>query len=86
MTRVQKAICWAGAVASLVAAGYSGISVVFYAWLNAVEPDRWPSDRAAVWVYSWLTGAVLFAAIFVVCVVLLVRDINRKPKGVSSAT
>jgi hypothetical protein len=49
MTRAQKVGCWLGAVVSLVAAGYFGTSVVFYAWLSAAEPDRWPSDRAAIY-------------------------------------
>ena len=81
MTRAQKVGCWLGAVVSLVAAGYFGTSVVFYAWLSAAEPDRWPSDRAAIWVYSSLAAAIVSAIVFATCIVLLVKDVNRGRKG-----
>jgi ABC-type Fe3+ transport system permease subunit len=85
MTRVQKIGCWLGAVVSLVAALYAGISVFFYAWLNAAEPENWPVDRAEIWAYSSLALAVLFAVLCTVCVILLVRDSRQKKKEVSSA-
>ena len=78
VTRAQRVSRWVGGTVSFVATGYAVLSVVFYSWLNAAEPDRWPSDRAAIWVYSSLAGAAVFATIVVVCVVLLVRDVNRR--------
>jgi len=62
---------------SLPASGYAGLSVVFYAWLNAAEPERWPSAKAGLWAYTALTSAVLFFGLFVYCLTSLVKETNR---------
>jgi hypothetical protein len=86
MTKRRKVATWVVLVLSLPAAGYAGTSVIFYAWLNAAEPERWPADRAAVWVYSALGLAVLFMALFVYCVVSLIRDANETYRRERNAT
>jgi hypothetical protein len=85
MTKRRKIATWAALVLSLPAAGYAGTSVIFYAWLNAAEPERWPAERAAVWVYSSLALTVLFLAIFIYCTVSLVRDANKNYQRERSA-
>lgn len=71
---------------SLPAAGYTGMSVIFYAWLAAAEPERWPAERSTVWVYSLLALTVLFSVIFIYCVVSLVRDANNDAPSKRNAT
>ena len=86
MTRRRKIATWVALVLSVPAAGYAGTSVMFYAWLNAAEPARWPAERAAPWVYSALALTVLFIALFVYCVVSLVRDANKTYQRERNAT
>jgi hypothetical protein len=86
MTKRRKIASWVALVLSLPAAGYAGKSVIFYAWLNAAEPERWPAERAAVWVYSSLALTVLFFAIFIYCIVSLVRDANKTYEKERNAT
>jgi len=69
---------WVGALLSLSASLYAGMSFVFYAWLNAAEPERWPAEKAAVWAYSSLAFAIIFLAVFIYCVVSLIKEANRK--------
>ena len=77
MTTKKKILLWIGIVSSLPAIYYSVMSAIFYAWLNAAEPERWPADKAAVWVYGSIALAVLFISLFVYCVVSLVKDSKR---------
>jgi len=42
LNRRRKTFLWAGLVLSLPAICYAGGSVVFYAWLSAAAPERWP--------------------------------------------
>jgi uncharacterized PurR-regulated membrane protein YhhQ (DUF165 family) len=77
MNKSKTVIIWLGAILSLPVAAYAFMSLIFYAWLNAAEPDRWPADRAAIWVYSSLTLTVIFLALFIFCVVVLVRNAKR---------
>ena len=86
MSKRRKITTWIALVLSLPAAGYAGISVIFYAWLNAAQPERWPAERAAVWVYSALALTVLFLALFTYCVVSLVRDANKTYQRERNAT
>jgi len=55
--------------------------VVFYAWLDAAEPERWPVDRAALRSYGALALTVLFLGLFIYCVVSLINDANKKYRG-----
>jgi len=45
MTRRRKIATWVALVVSAPAGMYAAMSVVFYAWLSAAEPERWPADR-----------------------------------------
>jgi len=78
MTKRRKILLWLGLILSLPATFYAGTSVVFYAWLNAAEPERWPVDRAALWSYSALAFTVLFIGLFVYCLVLLIKEAKGK--------
>ena len=86
MTKRRKIATWMALLLSLPAAGYAGTSVVFYAWLSAAQPDRWPAERAALWVYSALAFTVLFLGLFVFCVVSLIRDANKSYQRERNAT
>jgi len=86
MTRREKTLLWAGVLLSLPAAGYAATSVVFYAWLNAAEPERWPSERAGIWVVGALLLTVLFLSCFVYCLVSLIKEANRKYREEQNAT
>jgi hypothetical protein len=86
MTKRRKIILWVGLALSLPAALYAGTCVVFYAWLNAAEPERWPADRAALWSYSVLALTVLFLGLFICCVVSLVKDANKRYREEQNAT
>jgi flagellar biogenesis protein FliO len=65
-------------VFSLPATYYSGISVIFYSWLNAAEPERWPAEKAGLWAGGTLILTILFVSIFIYCVVFLIKDANKK--------
>ena len=86
MTRRRKILLWLGLALSLAAAGYAATSVVFYAWLSAAAPERWPPDRAALWVYSALALTILFVGLFVYCVASLIKDANRRYREEQNAT
>jgi hypothetical protein len=86
MTKRRKIATWIALVLSLPAGVYAGTSVVFYAWLSAAAPDRWPPDRAALWVYSSLAFAVVFFGLFIYCVVSLVRNANKAYQSERHAT
>jgi len=78
MTKRRKLLTWFGLVISLVAAGYAGMSFIFYAWLSAAEPELWSRERAGAWAYSALALTILFFCSFVYCLVSLIRDVNRR--------
>lgn len=86
MTKRRKIVLWASLVLSVPATYYAGVSVVYYAWLNAAVPDRWPADRAALWVYSALALTVFFAGVFVYCLVALIKESNRQYRNETHAT
>ncbi len=86
MTKRRKIFLWGALVLSVPATYYAGVSVVFYAWLSAAEPERWPPNRAALWTYSALALTVLFLGLFIYCVVSLVREANRKYREEQNAT
>jgi hypothetical protein len=86
MTKRRKIATRVALVLSLPAGGYAAMSVIVYAWLSAAEPQRWPADRAAVWVYGALALTIAFAAVFFYCVVSLIRDANKSYRTERNAT
>ncbi|MBT8439573.1 MAG: hypothetical protein KJO91_07575 [Gammaproteobacteria bacterium] len=78
MSKKAKIMRWAGAALSLPASIYAGTSFIFYAWLNAADPERWPAEKAAIWAYSSLVIAILFLGVFIFCVASLIKEANRK--------
>jgi hypothetical protein len=86
MTKRRKIATWVALILSLPAAGYAGTSVIFYAWLSAAQPDRWPAERAGIWVFSALALTVLLLALFIFCVVSLIRDANKTYRSERNAT
>ena len=81
MSKKATILRWAGAALSLPASIYAGMSFIFYAWLNAADPERWPAEKAAIWAYSSLAIAILFLGVFIFCVVSLIRAANKKYRG-----
>jgi hypothetical protein len=64
-------LLWLGLVVSAPASLYSCSGVVFYSWLNAAEPDRWPTERAAIWVLIAAALTALFLGLFIYCMASL---------------
>ena len=86
MTKRRKIVTWIALILSLPVAGYAGMSVIFYAWLTAAQPERWSPERAAPWAYGALALTVFFLALFIYCVVLLIRDANKAYQSERNAT
>ncbi|TCJ12767.1 hypothetical protein EZJ19_11025 [Parasulfuritortus cantonensis] len=86
MTKRRKLLTWLGLFFSLPAAGYAGVSFIFYSWLSAAEPERWPPERAGVWAFGALALAILFFGLFVYCLVSLIREANRRYREEQKAT
>lgn len=78
MSPRHRKLLWVGLILSVPIGGYATVSVVFYAWLSAASPDRWPPDRAGLWMAFSFFFAVLFFLIFVYCLVSLIRDANHR--------
>ena len=57
---------------------YAGISVIYYSWLSASNPERWPAERAGLWSGSAMILTILFIALFIYCLVSLIKETNRK--------
>jgi uncharacterized BrkB/YihY/UPF0761 family membrane protein len=86
MIKKRKLMLIAGAVLSLPISVYAGVSSVFYAWLNASNPEKWPEVKAAIWSYSSLAISAIFLFLFFYCVVKLIKESNRKRREKSHAT
>lgn len=86
MTKRRKVLLWIGLVLSLPAAGYAGVSVIFYAWLSAANPERWSPERAGLLSGGAMVLAVLFFGIFVYCLVTLIRNVNDEYRKRQSST
>ncbi len=78
MTIRKKIFLWIGLVFSLFSTGYAGGSFIFYIWLSAAKPERWSANKVAVWAYSALAMTILFIALFVYCLMSLIKEANRK--------
>jgi len=85
MTRRRKLFLWTGLALSIPAAGYAALSFVFYSWLSAAEPERWPPGRAGVWAGGAAILALAFLALFIYCLVSLVKEANRAYREEESA-
>ncbi len=77
MTKRKKMWLWIGLIFSLPAFPYAGISVIFYSWISTVAPERWPADKANLWVSSSLALISLFFILFVYCLTSLIKEANR---------
>ena len=86
VSKRKKIILWLGALIGLPAAGYFLMCAVFYAWLNASDPTRWPPQRAGVWSGGSLILAVTFFVFFIYSVVKLIKQNNQKFRAVRNAT
>jgi hypothetical protein len=81
----RKIILWIGLILSIPATGYGGMSVVFYFWLNASQPERWSEERASIWAYSALALTVIFFIIFIYCIVSLIKESRTNSNEGSNA-
>lgn len=71
-------ILWLALFISAPATFYSAMSVIFYSWLNAAEPERWPVEKATIWAGGSLLLTIIFFSIFVYSIVSLVKMANIK--------
>ena len=69
---------WLLMIISLPATYYAGVSVIYYSWLNAAEPERWPVEKASLWAGSALVLTLIFISIFIYCVVTLIKNANKE--------
>jgi len=86
MTKRRKILLWFGLVLSVPATGYAAISVIFYSWLSAAEPERWPADKAAVWAGSALAVTIIFFGLFIYCLVSLISNANKEYREKQNTT
>ena len=73
----KKPIVWVAFVLSVPATFNTGMSVIFYSWLNATKPVRWPTEKTAVWACGSLILAIKLFSVFVYCVVSLAKMANK---------
>ena len=78
MTKRKRVLLWLGLITSVPATGYAGVSVIFYAWLSAANPERWSPERAGLWSGGAFILTVLFLILFIYCLVTLIKDTNKK--------
>ena len=86
MTKAKKIGLRIGLIVSIPAGLYAAGSVIFYAWLSAAEPERWPPDRASVWVSVSALLTVLFLGIFIYCLVALIKQMNKEYREGANGT
>jgi len=77
MAKHRKTLLWIGALLFLPAAAYSIFAAVYYAWLDGLSQSP---TNAAFWSYGILAVAVLLVALFVVCVVALIKEHRTFPE------
>ncbi len=75
MTRRRKVLLWVSLCISFPAAAYSGISFIYYTW-----------RKSSAWSFVAMSLALLFAAVFVYCLVALIREANRAYRNERNAT
>ena len=75
--RARLRLLWVSALLAPLAAGYSMLSVYFYAWLNAA--GSWPAERASVWSSVAFGFFCLFGLVAVITIALLLRHYNSLP-------
>ena len=78
MSRNGKILRWVGIALSLPVSIFAGGNFIYYVWLNAADPERWPAEKVAIWAYTSLAVAILFLGVFIICVVSLKNEANRK--------
>ena len=86
MSKRKKIFLWCCALAGLPAAGYFLMCAIFYAWLNAADPIRWPSLKAGIWSGGSLLLSITFLALFIYSVVKLIKENNQNYRCARNAT
>lgn len=86
MVSRRQLLLYLGLIVSFPAAGYAAMSCASYAWLNAAEPDRWTAEKAGLWFGGAAALTVLFLALFVYCLVSLIRSANKAHRERGSST
>ena len=75
MTRRRKILLWAGLCLSFPAAAYTSTNFIYYSWREASAP-----------LFLALVLAVVLIAVFIYCLVALVREANRAYRDERNAT
>jgi hypothetical protein len=86
VSKRKNIILWVGALFGLPVSGYFLMCAVFYAWLNASAPSRWPPLKAEVWSGGSLLLSVTFCVFFIYSVINLVKHNNKKYRAILNAT
>lgn len=75
-----KPLLWLGLLLSVPLALYAGFSAIYYAWLNAAAPERWPAERAMTWAGGAFLAFLAFFLLFIFCLISLIKQSNRANK------
>ncbi len=84
MTKRRKFLLWVVLILSVLATAYAAGSAITYTWFDA--SGHWPPEQAALWAYSALAIAAGFFALFVYCLVSLIKGANRQYQKEQNAT
>lgn len=86
MTKLKKTFLWIGVIGGLPGGFYFLSATVFYAWMNAADPSRWPPERAGLWAGGSFLLTLVFLFYFGYSVFSLIRESNRKYSDATSET
>jgi len=78
MTKTKKIILWFGLILSVPAGGYSGVSIIFYSWLQASQ--QWPTFKSAIWVIGSVILTGFFIYLFFHCLFALTKEPEKVNK------
>ena len=67
-----------GIGAFLLATYLAGTKFIYYVWLNAYDPEKYPAEVVEGPAYIALAIAILFFCMFIFCIYKLVKNLNRK--------
>jgi len=81
MSMQHRISLWLGLILSVSAALYFATAVVFYTWMNASSPGRWPADKAGLWIGGSFAFFLLSLAVFGYCGYAIIRDWRRHSRA-----
>jgi len=85
MTKKVKIFRWICVLGALPAAYYALSASIFYAWLNAYDPEKYPAEEVAFQAYSYFALTVTLVILFLYCVISLIKERNKNRKEKENA-